>query len=177
MDATHTTVEIKGSPMKLIGLVLTGILLTAASGAIAVGTIPVRAGNLLAQPVGWVGLVFFGAGTLLIGWRFLKSSKTVVTLSPDGILDTRVSERPIPWAAIQDVDVWSMHRQNIIVLSVPPEIESALSLTPIARWSRSANKKLGADGLCVTAQGLKISHDALLAVIIERVDAAHGIRR
>ena len=42
MDAAHATVEIKGSPMKLIGLCLAGILMTAVSGAIAVGVPPIR---------------------------------------------------------------------------------------------------------------------------------------
>jgi hypothetical protein len=173
MDGSHAIVEIKGSQMKLIGLFALGILMTGASGMIAAGAIPVRAGSY-AQFIGWAGLVFFGACTLVIGSRFLQASKTVVTLSPEGLLDTRVAERPIPWAEIQDIGVWTMQGQKIIVLPVPPETESVLGLTRIARWSRGANKKLGADGLCVTAHGLKISHDALLAQVVERVDAARA---
>jgi hypothetical protein len=48
-----------------------------------------------------------------------------------------------------------------MVLAVDPEVEGKLHLSRIARWSRGANKRLGADGLCVTAQGLKIDYDEL----------------
>jgi hypothetical protein len=37
----------------------------------------------------------------------------------------------------------------------------------IARWTRGANRALGADGLCVTAQGLKIDYPALLATCMD----------
>jgi hypothetical protein len=173
MNDVSSTVEIKGSPAKLIGLLFGGILMTALCGMIVIGYIPVIAGSLR-QFLSWVGLVFFAACTFLIASRLLRASSTVVTLSPEGILDTRVAERPIPWNAIQDVGVWTMQGQKVIVLPVPPETESALGLTRIARWSRQANKKLGADGLCVMASGLKISHDALLAQITARIAHTRG---
>jgi len=45
----------------------------------------------------------------------------------------------------------------------------------IARWSRGANRALGADGLCVAAQGLTIKFDSLLA--LSMAYAAAGERR
>ena len=173
MNTSNEIVEIKGSPAKLIGLFALGILMTGLSAMIAFGYIPVTAGSLK-QFMGWVGLLFFGACTLLIASRLMRASSTVVTLSPEGLLDTRVAARPIPWSAIQDVGVWTMQGQKVIVLPVPPETEATLGLTRIASWSRGANKKLGADGLCVMASGLKISHDALLAQILARMEAARG---
>jgi hypothetical protein len=173
MDTANGTIEIKGSPAKLLGLFAIGIVMTGLSGMIAFGAIPVRAGSY-AQFMGWVGLLFFGLCTLVAASRLLRASNTVVTLSPEGLLDTRLSERPIPWSAIQDIGVWTMQGQKVIVLPVPPDVESGLGLSRIASWSRGANKKLGADGLCVMASGLKISHDGLLAQITARVDAARG---
>jgi hypothetical protein len=173
MNTSSETIEIKGSPAKLLGLVAIGILMTGACAMIVFGYIPV-AGGSLRQFLVWVGLPFFGLCTLLAASRLLRASNTVVTLSPEGILDTRLSQRPIPWSAIQEVGVWTMQGQKVIVLPVPPETENAIGLTRIASWSRGANKKLGADGLCVMASGLKISHDALLAEITARVNAARG---
>jgi hypothetical protein len=39
----------------------------------------------------------------------------------------------------------------------------------MARFTRGPNKSLGADGLCITAAGLKISHEKLLEAVLERV--------
>jgi hypothetical protein len=173
MEITEGTVEIKGSPAKLLGLVAIGILMTGACALVVFGYIPVAAGSLR-QFLVWVGMPFFGLCTLLAASRLLRASDTVVTLSPEGLLDTRLSQRPIPWSAIQEVGVWTMQGQKVIVLPVPPETEKSVGLTRIASWSRGANKKLGANGLCVMASGLKTSHDALLAQITARVAAARG---
>ncbi|MGH6925292.1 MAG: hypothetical protein ACRED5_16290 [Propylenella sp.] len=54
-----------------------------------------------------------------------------------------------------------------MVLAVDPETERNLHLSRIARWSRGANRRLGADGLCVTAQDLKVSYDELLSTAME----------
>jgi hypothetical protein len=173
METTVGTIEIKGSPAKLLGLFALGILMTLACALVTFGYIPVTAGSLR-QFLIWVGVVFFGLGTLVAGSRLMRASDTVVTLSPNGLLDTRLSQRPIPWGAIQEVGVWTMQGQKVIVLPVPPETEKSVGLTRIASWSRGANKKLGADGLCVMASGLETSHDALLAQITARVAAARG---
>ncbi len=63
-----------------------------------------------------------------------------------------------------------------MVLDVDPAVEAALLLSRIARWSRAANKQLGADGLCVTAQGLKMGYDELLMTTSVYAEAAHGPR-
>jgi hypothetical protein len=49
-----------------------------------------------------------------------------------------------------------------MVLDVDPAFESRLTLTAIARWTRGPNRATGADGLCITALGLKIDYDTLL---------------
>lgn len=87
---------------------------------------------------------------------------TVVTLSPQGIRDIRIAPEVIPWSAIRNVSTWKSQSQRIMVLDVDPETESRLPLSKIARWTREANKKLGADGLCVTAQGINTDYDGLL---------------
>ena len=173
MENAVNTVEIKGSPGKLLGLTALGILMTAASGFIVVGPDLATAGSLN-QFFGLVGVLFFGACTIVAVLRFLQASKVVVTLSNTGIHDLRLSERLVPWETIKDIGVWQMSGQKIIVLKVPQKTEADIGLTRMARWSRGANTKLGADGLCIATSGLKISHDALLAAITARTDAAQA---
>jgi hypothetical protein len=51
-------------------------------------------------------------------------------------------------------------------------VEGSIQMTRMARFTRGPNKSLGADGLCVTAAGLKISHDKLLEAVLAHVAAA-----
>jgi hypothetical protein len=117
--------------------------------------------------------VFFGAGTLLTLWRAVTTNGPVVTLSPAGICDQRLAPQEIPWPAIRSISPWIQQRQRFMVLKVDPEVEAKLELTPIARMTFEANRALGAGGLCVGSQGLKIDHEELLA-IAEAYHRAHG---
>lgn len=170
MDPRDIVVEIKGSPVKLFGLTLLGMGMTVLSAAIALQYISVEDGSFN-QFMGWIGMLFFGLATAIGISRLFTFNKAVMTLSPAGLHDTRISARPVPWDAIEDFGVWEMQRQKIIVISVPPETESSIGLTRMARWSRAANTKLGADGLCFSAAGLSMSHAELLSSIGERVNA------
>jgi hypothetical protein len=168
MDPRQICIEIQGSPAKLFGLAALGIIMTGLSAAIAFGMIPPGDGSFV-QFLGGFGVLFFGTGLVIALYRLATSSGTLITLSPEGLHDVRVSQRPVPWDAISDVSVWSAHGQDIIVVAMPPEIEQRIGLTRMARWSRGANAKLGADGLCIASTGLNMKHVELLAAISERV--------
>jgi len=160
---THRAVEIEASPVKMLGLAALGLLMTALSAAVAVRAFPnVRPGSS-AEFYGYAGTVFFAAATLLSLWRAFTTHGPVVTITREGIRDSRVAAELIPWSAINDIATWEYRRQRVMVLAVDPAVEAGLNLTRIVRWARGANRALGADGLCVTAQGLKIGYDELLA--------------
>ncbi|MGI9421957.1 MAG: hypothetical protein ACR2PA_02110, partial [Hyphomicrobiaceae bacterium] len=67
---------------------------------------------------------------------------------------------------VRNISTWQSSGQKVMVLDVDPNVECRLNLTRIARWTRGANRSLGADGLCVSAQGLKMTYDDLLAQTI-----------
>jgi hypothetical protein len=136
--------------------------MTALSAMIALHAIPVPPGSLV-EFAGYAGTVFFGASTVLAVWRTFTTHGPVVTITQEGIRDVRVAAEFIPWGAVSDLKVWESNGQRTMVLAVDPAVEDRLGLTRIARWTRRANRALGADGLCVTAQGLKIGFDELLA--------------
>jgi hypothetical protein len=170
---THRALEIEASPVRMFGLAALGLLMTALSAVFVLGVFPVPPGSF-AEFAGYAGTVFFGACTALILWRAFTTRGPVVTITPDGIRDVRVAEEIIPWSEVNDIRIWESNGQRVMVLAVPPGIEAGLGLTRIARWTRGANRALGADGLCVTAQGLKIGFDELLATSLAYARAWHS---
>jgi hypothetical protein len=173
MVQTSDVMEIKGSPVKLIGLFALGVLMTALSAALGFGWIPA---GPIAEAVGWFGLVFFGPCTAICVWRLLTASQTLVTITPHGIKDIRVAADVVPWSAVRNVSTAEVQGQKFIVLAVDPSIEQQLALTLAAKWSRAPNRMLGVDGLCVSAIGLKIDHDTLFRACVTHWRATGGTR-
>lgn len=171
MDVRDDVIEVKAAAVKLLGQAVMGLLMTAAGAALARFAL---AGSLR-QFIGWIGALFFGAVTLMLLWQLLSAGKVVLRLDRDGVLDRRLSRLPVPWQEIRQVGIWAYKGQQLIVLDVSPETEGGIGLTRRARMTRSMNAGQGADGLCISATGLGISHDALLQAIIARVEVAqHG---
>jgi hypothetical protein len=163
-------VEIKTSALRTLGLVFLSMLLTAFSVAIALDVLPgdERIG-LVHRALGIVGALFFGLGTAAWLWRHLNRRGVVLTISREGIRDTRIAPETIPWSAVRRIFTWEYSGQRILVLDVDPAVERTLHLSAIARWTRKANRKLGADGLCIATHGLKINYDELFELVRRRV--------
>jgi hypothetical protein len=156
--------EVKGSPAKLIGLLAIGALLTVASAALAFRRLPATPRSVV---WGWVGLAFFGLCTAICLWRLRTAGRTIVTVTPRGIKDVRLTADVVPWSAVRDISTAVVRSQEFIVLAVDPSFEQRLALTLIAKWTRGPNRALGIDGLCVSAIGLKIDHDALFESMLD----------
>lgn len=169
---TTQTLRIAKSPGALIGLVALGVVMTGLC-AYLLASPGVRTGQApWVQAALWVGVPFFGLCTLIAAMRAFGGPKDTVILTPTGLTDIRVSADEIPWSGVQSLGTWSSSGQRVMVVAVDPETESRLRLTTIARMTRKANRSLGADGLCVTAQGIRIGYDALLAQAIAYREAA-----
>jgi hypothetical protein len=157
------SIEIGGSPMKMAGIVVLGLIVTATCLFLAWYP-PGDDTELLV--VGYIGAAFFGACTVFALPRVFTSGP-VITITPMGICDRRVAADLIPWSAVREIGVWEIRSQftsqRTMVLAIEPLAEAQLNLTPMVRWTRGANRALGADGLCIMAQGLKISFDELLS--------------
>ena len=161
---TLRVVDIEQSPGRAVILFLVGVVMTALSATVfwfPADEFP----EGLQRLFGVVGVVFFGLCTSILLWRLVTVRGPVVTIAPEGLRDRRIAAEFIPWDAVESVTTWSLQGQRIIVIAVKPEVERRLTLTALARWTRRPNRVLGADGLCMTAQGLKVDHDALLATI------------
>jgi hypothetical protein len=155
-------VEIRQSVLAMLGLIVIGIVLTALCAGIAFHLLPDVRPNVYQEFMGYIGVVFFGLCTMVGLWRLLFVRGPVVTITPEGIRDTRVAAELIPWSGITGISTWKHRRQKVMVLAVDPAVERRLTLTRTAQWSRGPNRALGIDGFCVTATGLNINYDTLL---------------
>ena len=172
MTDTSRTLVIESSPARLGGYVALGLAMTVL--AMFVAFVP-GIGDPLGKLVGgYFGTVFFGVCTCVLVSRLLKSPRPVITISPEGICDARVAAAVIPWSAVTRISTWSYSGRRAVVLAIKPGIEPQLGLTRIARWTRGPNRALGADGLCITAAGLKIGDDTLLKLCQDYARQARG---
>jgi hypothetical protein len=171
---TEKTLEIAASPVKLLLMAFGGLIFVIAGYFMTQATVDTtRASAEVVRVIGYVSIAFFGPVTALIVWRLLTQRGTVITLSPAGLRDVRVSPDIVPWPTIANISTWQHSGQSVMIVALLPGEEAKLRLTLIARLSRRANAKLGADGLAVAAQGTKIGHDALMAATI-RYAKAHA---
>ena len=174
MIDTNERLDIDASPWKLLGFVLIGTGMTALGAVLGFGILPggPPAGSF-GQFIGYAAFLFFGLCTGILLWRAFTTRGPVVTITPDGIRDSRVAADFIPWTAVLHISTWTHSGQKIMVLAVDPDVERKLALTRIAKMTRGANRSLRIDGLCVTAQGLKMSYDDLLRTSMAYATAAH----
>lgn len=171
---TQKSLEITGAPGKMLLLVFGGLAFVATGYLMTLASEDTyRQSATVVRLIGYVSIAFFGLCALIGMWRLLTLRGPVILISPAGFRDVRVTHDVVPWPAVQSVQTWSHSGQRIMIVALKPGEEAKLKLTRIARMSRGANARLGADGLAVTALGAKISHDTLIATTLAYVHA-HG---
>jgi hypothetical protein len=114
-----------------------------------------------AAAAGYSGVVFFSFCTLVAIVRLIQQRGAAVTISPAGLHDRRVAAKPIPWQAIKSIATLQLQRQMVLVVTIDPEEEAKVGLTRVARWTRDANRRLGADGLVISPNGLTVGYPTL----------------
>jgi hypothetical protein len=140
---TSATIEIRAAPGRL-ALMALGALAFVGAGVFLVWSHGARNtfDAWLAQAVGYAAIAFFGTGFVVLTQRFFKQRETVVTLSPDGLKDIRVSPDLIPWSAVASLNTWQMYGQQVMVVGLKPGEEEKLTLNRMARMTRGANASL-----------------------------------
>lgn len=172
--ASANTVSIFHTPLGAAKLPLLAASMTGLSALIAVRAFSDIGPDSVWVHVGWASTILFGAGTLVALWRMLTTKGPVITLTDAGLRDIRMAAEEIPWAAIKELRIWQSGRQKLLVLCVDPAVEARLTLTRLARWMRTANARLGADGLCVNTQGLPVDCDTLARLCAARIARARA---
>ena len=158
---TSQTIEFYASPARLVTLLLFSTMSTGIAAVLAFRLLPNMTNDPAATSAGYTGMVFFAFCAAVAIWRLVQQRKAAITLSPAGLRDVRVSAEPIPWRAIKSIATLQMQRQMVLVVAIDPAEEAHLTLTRVARWTRNANRRLGADGLVISPQGLTIGYPTL----------------
>jgi hypothetical protein len=172
---TSRRVEIRQSPGQMLRLTALGVGMTALSGVIAFRLIDTVKPGSFGQFMGMVGLFFFGLCTAIGVKRLMMTRGPVLTLGPEGIRDVRIANAFIPWEAIRRISTWSAYGQKVMMLEIDPLVEAKLPTARAVTWLRQANRGLGANGLGVTAQGLDVSYETLLAMTTAYAEAARPV--
>jgi hypothetical protein len=158
---TTRTIEFHASPARQLTLLAFSAMSIVIAAALAFRLLPGAPSDGAMVSTGYTGIAFFGFCAAVAIWRLLSQRGPMVTVSPEGLLDVRVSKEPIPWRAIKSISTRQMQRQVVLLVAVDPASEEKLTLTRVARWMRNANRSLGADGLVISPQGLKVGYPTL----------------
>jgi hypothetical protein len=145
------------------------VFLTAIAVAVVAGGVGLAMALPLFDPVAlvsWAVILFFGACAIGGVRSLLISRKVVLTMTPEGLRDLRISDQVIPWNEIQAISTWSFRGQPTMILKIRAEFIAKLALRPLMRTTRYTHRMLGFDGLPVPASGLKISHNVMMACAI-----------
>ena len=158
---TSRTIEFHASPTRLLTLLAFSGMSIVIAAALAFRLFPNVPNDPSVVSAGYSGLAFFGFCAVVAVWRLLQQRGPIVTVSPAGLRDVRVAKEPIPWRAIKSISTWQMQRQMVLLVAIDPADEARLTLTRLARWTRSAHRKLGGDGLVISSNGLKVGYPTL----------------
>ena len=172
---TARTIEIEASLTTMVLLAGANGVAAAVSIAIATGALAMTA-DVRDIMIGAIGTAVFGLGLAIALCRLVMRGGPVVTIAPEGIRDTRVAGEMVPWSAVGKVFTWEDYRQKVMVVAVDSRTERTLTRTWIARMRRDADRRMGAEGLCVTALGLRTSHETLLATTLAYLEAWRSSR-
>lgn len=174
MTSATDRIEFRYAVRSMSGLTLAAALMTALSILIAVRAFPNVPAGSYAEFVGYVGVIFFGACTVIAGWRLISQRGPVVTLTRSGFRDVRLAAEEIPWSAISQLGHVTINDQDLLAIVVAPDVEAKLTLTRVVRWTREANRKLGIDALCTSALGLNTTFETLYTLSEMALRRAHG---
>jgi rhomboid protease GluP len=171
-------IEIGYSPLRLLWPLGAGLLMTAASAAIAFNWYKSEDAAMFITAVGYFGLLFFGLATCRTMWLLVSSRKPVVFISYSGIRDTRISDEIIEWGSVEKISISQSGRQKFVILKVAPLVAKSLVRTGPRRLLSFANKMLGADGVIIGPAGLTMDADTLIDTCEQYRAAflrAHGV--
>ena len=110
-----------GMAVILLGVLAGALAMTGSSAAIALDLIPDIAAGSLNEFIGYAGTILFSICSAISGWRLLTIRGPVVTITPQGIRDTRIAAEFIPWTSVKQISTWNcVGRKSWCYLWTPP---------------------------------------------------------
>lgn len=157
-------IEIGYSRKRLLVLLIGGIVLTAASAAMAFHWYPDTRIGPFYTAIGYFGVAFFGFAILKIGRLLPTARGPVLFIDRNGIRDLRISQATIPWDAIEKIGTDTVQKQAFVTLKVTPAMEQQLVASAGSKLMRAANHAVGVDGIVLNPSGLQVDAPDLFEV-------------
>lgn len=157
-----TPVSIKSSRLKYI------LLLIASLGFVAGGIFILIHGDAGDTWVGWMSIVFFGAGIPIFVWQLVDSRPRLV-IDDQGILDRTLGVGVLPWSEITGAYLKSIRGNSFICLEVRNPERWIGKLSPVKRAMLSANEKLGFTALNLNLSAIAADPSQILELILKTI--------
>jgi len=121
-------------------------------------------------------MVIYALSAITSVWYLLWAPRAIITVSPSGIRDVRISEDVIPWQAIERIttapsDKW----RRSVVLVLEREFARTAKLKFWARLAGAFDRSLGIDGIVVSHHLLDVAADDLLKLLKNRYPQSPGL--
>jgi len=196
---TSKTMEIRVSRWKVLAVLVGALVLAGGSAAMAIDQMNSANSSTYREFVGIGGVLFFGFGFFAQLVAAYKWRGPVVTLSPEGIRDIRMSHELVPWSAVHDITTLSgtdpkmqeaiasympvrtrasdrqINKLRFVILSVDPGIKAQLVASRrLGKWAMTLDKAYGVDGIAINPQQLSVNFDTLLGAVKAYWQAAKG---
>ena len=131
------TLECRTSPIKM------ALLFIGCAALVAVCYWCTGIPTIKAQLAGWGGLVFFGAGLIIIPIQAVRQRGAVLTFSPTGVEDRRFGLGLVPWDEVVHVQVQSVRDQRFLCLYLRDEAPYLARMSWYKRMLATANRNMG----------------------------------
>lgn len=165
-SSRRDTIEIRGDPMKLIGLLILGIIATSLCAMFTLQKIGDQPTTSFSYMIVSFGVPLFGLCTLIFAWRLLRVKEVMLRLSPEGIwIREWGGGLTIPWSSIDEISSLQVKSQKFLMLRVSSEKYAQLQRGYIASSLHKLNKLIVGDGIPLSASGLAVSFGQLDAVV------------
>lgn len=113
----------------------------------------------------WIGIVFFGPGSILFARRLFHQGE-VLRIDSAGVFDSRTMNQPVPWAAVRSITERRVKRQVFFNLQLTRPAEEFV-VSRVTRAFLPLNRFLGSerDTITLAANALTVSSDELRAAL------------
>ena len=132
------------------------------------GIFILKHGNTSDAWIGWMSIVFFGAGIPLFAWQLIDSRPRLV-IDNQGILDRTLGVGVIPWPEITGAYLKSIQGNSFICLEVRDPERWLGQLSPVKRAMVSANEALGFTVLNLNLSAVAAEPSQILELILKTI--------
>jgi len=117
--------------------------------------------------VGWMNIIFFGAGSLVFLWQIFDSRPRLI-IDERGILDRTLGVGVIHWADIEGAYTRSIQGNDFICLQLRNTDQYVRRLSKVKRAMIPANEALGFAPLNINLSGIRGMTDRVLELILKK---------